>query len=81
MFPDAEEDYVKRLLRYYHEHVDPESVVCNLLLENPEYPRKAGSSPADPDRSDCSWIFRSQVCMLTSRNLLQLLQGDSLGAV
>ncbi|KAB5531024.1 hypothetical protein PHYPO_G00136120 [Pangasianodon hypophthalmus] len=41
LFPDVEEPYVVELIE--RSEVKDLNVICNMLLENPEYPRKANS--------------------------------------
>ncbi|KAM8845894.1 E3 ubiquitin-protein ligase RNF216 isoform 2-T2 [Spinachia spinachia] len=45
LFPDVHEDYVAELIQ--KNNVEDLNVVCNLLLENPEYPRR-GTATAAP---------------------------------
>ena len=50
MFPDVDPDYVRGLITANINNPYPVNVVCNVLLENPQYPRlKKNDAKKEPE--------------------------------
>ncbi|XP_071482028.1 E3 ubiquitin-protein ligase RNF216-like [Diadema antillarum] len=47
LFPNAQEGFVRNKLKEFKHTNDPVNYACNYLLENPDFPKKSHTKPAD----------------------------------